>query len=57
VQRGHEAFISRNQGGESKFVAKIEIVKTTPDKSVGKVIPAYRKGPVERGDRVVTKLP
>jgi len=57
VQRGHEAFISRNQGGESKFVAKIEIVKTTPDKSVGKVIPSYRKGPVERGDRVVTKLP
>ncbi len=57
VQRGHEAFISRNQGGESKFVAKIEIVKTTPDKSVGKVIPSYRKGPVVRGDRVVTKLP
>jgi hypothetical protein len=57
VQRGHEAFISRNQGGESKFVAKIEIVTTTPDKSVGKVIPSYRKGPVERGDRVVTKLP
>ncbi|HUY36660.1 MAG TPA: hypothetical protein VMV69_28255 [Pirellulales bacterium] len=57
MQRGHEAFIARGQGGESKFVAKIEIVKTTPDKSVGKVIPSYKKGPIERGDRVVTKLP
>jgi hypothetical protein len=57
IQRGHEAFISRDHAGQSKFVAKIEIVTTTPEKSVGKVIPSYKKGPIERGDRVVTKLP
>jgi hypothetical protein len=57
LQRGHEAYIWRNQGGESKFVGKIEIVQTTPEKAVGKVIPSYRKSPIERDDRVVTKLP
>jgi hypothetical protein len=57
LMKGHEAFIYRNQGGESKFVAKIEIVQTTPDRSVGKVIPSYKKSPILRDDNVVTKLP
>ncbi|HEV3003830.1 MAG TPA: hypothetical protein VGX78_05185 [Pirellulales bacterium] len=57
LMKGHEAFIYRNQGGESKFVAKIEIVQTTPDRSVGKVIPSYKKSPIVRDDNVITKLP
>ena len=53
LQAHQEALIYRGE----KFIAKIEIVQTTPDKSVGKVIPSYKKGPIERDDRVVTKLP
>jgi chromosome segregation ATPase len=53
LQAHQEALIYRGE----KFIAKIEIVQATPDKSVGKVIPSYKKGPIERDDRVVTKLP
>jgi chromosome segregation ATPase len=55
--KGHEAYIYRNKGGDSKFVAKIEIVETTPDRSVGKVIPSFKKSPIMRDDNVVTRLP
>ncbi|HVX14687.1 MAG TPA: hypothetical protein VHC22_26095 [Pirellulales bacterium] len=56
LRKGHQAYIFRQQKGESKPVAKIEVVEVTPDKSVGKVIPAFRLGPIERNDRVATRL-
>lgn len=56
LRKGHQAYIFRQQKGESKPVAKIEVVEVTPDKSVGKVIPEFRLGPIERNDRVATRL-
>jgi myosin heavy subunit len=56
LRKGHQAYIYRKQKGESKPVAKIEVVEVTPDKSVGKVIPEFRLGPIERNDRVATRL-
>jgi hypothetical protein len=56
LRKGHQAYIYRQQKGESKPVAKIEVVEVTPDKSVGKVIPEFRLGPIERNDRVATRL-
>lgn len=56
LRKGHQAYIYRKQKGESKPVAKIEVVEVTPDKSVGKVIPEFRLGPIERDDRVATRL-
>jgi superfamily II RNA helicase len=56
LRKGHQAYIFRQQKGEAKPVAKIEVVEVTPDKSVGKVIPEYRLGPIERNDRVATRL-
>lgn len=56
LRKGHLAYIYRKQKGQSKPVAKIEVVEVTPDKSVGKVIPEFRLGPIERDDRVATRL-
>jgi hypothetical protein len=56
LRKGHQAYIYRKQKGQSKPVAKIEVVEVTPDKSVGKVIPEFRLGPIERDDRVATRL-
>lgn len=56
LRKGHLAYIYRQQKGQSKPVAKIEVVEVTPDKSVGKVIPEFRLGPIERNDRVATRL-
>jgi multidrug efflux pump subunit AcrA (membrane-fusion protein) len=56
LRRGQRAFIYRNHAGSSRFLGVVEVVKTTPDKSVGKVIPEFKKGPIEREDRVATRL-
>jgi myosin heavy subunit len=56
LRKGHQAYIFRQQKGQAKPVAKIEVVEVTPDKSVGKVIPEFRLGPIERNDRVATRL-
>lgn len=56
LRKGHQAYIFRQQKGQTKPVAKIEVVEVTPDKSVGKVIPEFRLGPIERNDRVATRL-
>lgn len=53
---GHQAFVYRRHNGQSKPIAKIEIVEVTPDKSVGKVMPEYNMAPIARDDRVVTRL-
>ena len=56
LRTGQRAFVYRNHGGSSKFMGVVEVVKTTPDKSVGKVLPEFKKGPIEREDRVATRL-
>ena len=56
LRRGQRAFIYRNHAGSSRFLGVVEVVTTTPDRSVGKVIPEFKKGPIEREDRVATRL-
>lgn len=56
LRTGHQAYVYRQQNGQSRPIAKIEVVKVTPDKSVGKVIPEFRLAPIARDDRVATRL-
>jgi len=56
LRQGQRAYIYRNHAGSSRFLGVVEVVRTTPDKSVGKVIPEFKKGPIEREDRVATRL-
>jgi hypothetical protein len=40
----------------TRYLGRVEVLKTAPDKSVAKVVPGYQKGKIERDDRVATRL-
>jgi hypothetical protein len=59
LKKGHEMTVYRTglKGGQRpKFLAKIKIVNTYPDKAVGEVIEGSRNGVIQKGDNVTTKL-
>lgn len=55
LQEGHELFVYRNQG-QGKYLGKIRIVRTEPDRAVGTILLHSKNGTIERGDNVTTKL-
>lgn len=59
LKTGHEMTVYRTglKGGQQpRFLAKIKIVNTKPDKAVGQVIEGSRNGVIKKGDNVTTKL-
>lgn len=54
--KGHKLDVFRRRGGESKYLGRIEVLQVLPDKAVAKILPEYRKGTIEREDRVATRL-
>jgi len=40
---------------KGRYLGRINVVKTTPDRAVGEILKEYRKGDVQKGDRVITK--
>jgi hypothetical protein len=60
LKKGHEMTVCRlgvnKPGQQPKFLCKIVIVNTTPDKAVGEVIESTRNGVIQKGDNVTTKL-
>jgi len=60
LKKGHEMTVFRTglnkRGQQPKFLCKIVIVYTTPDKAVGEVIESTRNGVIQKGDNVSTKL-
>src|SRR5579863_4022829 len=57
LKKGHEMTVSRPgvKGRQAKFLGKIRIVDTHPDKAVGEVIEGTRNGVIQKGDNVSTK--
>jgi myosin heavy subunit len=53
---GHQLEVYRTTGGSSQYVGRIEVTKTTPDKSVCKINPKFQNSNMIRGDRVVSKI-
>jgi hypothetical protein len=60
LKNGHEMTVFRtglNKRGQTpRFLCKIKIVNTTPDRAVGEVIESTRNGIIQKGDNVSTKL-
>jgi hypothetical protein len=52
LQAGHAVEVFTNQ----RYLGRLTIIKTTPNRSVGRIIPAYRKGEITKGARVATFL-
>jgi len=58
LTRGHtlEVFRPGPTAGATKYLGRIEILQTKADVSVGKVIPQFRRGNIEKDDRVATRF-
>ena len=56
IRRGHRLEAFRIGGGASTYLGQVEVVDTAPDKAVCKVIPELRKGTIQRGDHVSSKI-
>jgi hypothetical protein len=41
---------------ESKYLGRIDILQTTADTAVGRVMPEFKKGKIQKDDRVHTML-
>lgn len=52
LKPGHTVEVFR----DSKYLGRIEILKTSPDKSVGRVDRRFQQGQIQEGDRVATQL-
>lgn len=52
LKPGHTVEVFR----DSKYLGRVEILKTSPDKSVGRVDRRYQQGQIQEGDRVATQL-
>lgn len=52
VMKGHRLDIVRDRAGRQSYIGKIEIVQTTPDRAVARILPEFRRGTVQRDDKV-----
>jgi hypothetical protein len=48
--------VYRLGGGQSKYLGRIEVVETQPDKAAAKVLPEFKQGSIEVGDRVASRI-
>jgi hypothetical protein len=56
LMKGHRLEVYRVGGGRTTYVGPIEVLQTSPDKSVCKTIPESMRSHVEVGDRVASSL-
>lgn len=52
LQVGHTVEVFRN----AKYLGRIQILKTSPDRAVGRVDSKFQEGRIQEGDRVATRL-
>ena len=56
LRKGHKLEVFRLKDGDSKYLGRVEVLKTAVDKAACKILPAFRKGKIQRGDRVASQL-
>lgn len=58
LMKGHTLEVYRlgATANATKYLGRIEILSTKADVAVGKVLPQYRRGNIEKDDRVATRL-
>ncbi|MCS7236863.1 MAG: hypothetical protein NZ899_01170 [Thermoguttaceae bacterium] len=54
--KGHKLEVYRFSADQAMYLGRIEVLDTAPDRAVCRIIPEYRKGEMQRGDRVAAKI-
>ncbi len=52
VKRNHEFDVHRG----AQYLGKIRILQIQDDKSIAEIVPAFRRGPIQQGDKVAAKI-
>ena len=53
IRRGHIVDVFSNQGG---YLGRAQVIETSTDRSVARIVPEFRQGVMRKGDRVATRL-
>lgn len=56
IQVGHELEVIREAQGQAKYLGRIVIRRTRPERAVGEILKDRAKGPIQANDRVMTKV-
>jgi cell division protein FtsB len=54
--KGHRLQVYRLGNGQSKYLGRIEVIQTEPDKAAAKILPEFEQGALQVGDRVASKI-
>jgi len=56
LQAGHQLEAYRVGGGNPTYLGRLQVIRTSPDKAVCKILPQYQQGTIQANDRVSTGL-
>jgi hypothetical protein len=56
LKKGHQLEVFRTGAGQNRYIGRIEVMETAPDKAVARVIPEYRKAAIQEGDKITSKF-
>jgi septal ring factor EnvC (AmiA/AmiB activator) len=56
LSRGNQLEVFRIDGNNSTYLGRAEIVRVEPDRAVGRLDPKFRRGMIQKDDRVATKI-
>lgn len=58
LEKGHELDVYRTGPtvAENKYLGKVRVVETQPDKAVAQILPNFKRGTIQKEDRVATRL-
>jgi hypothetical protein len=56
LRNGHKLEVYRASPTNSKYLGRIEVITTEPDRAVAKILPEFRKGAIQKEDRVATRF-
>ncbi len=56
IKKGHKLEVYRITDNGAKYVGRIIVMKTAYDRAACKIDPKFKKLPMQRGDRVTSKI-
>jgi hypothetical protein len=56
LARGNLLEVYRIDGSNSTYLGRAEVVRVDPDRAVGRIDPKFRRGVIQKDDRVATKI-
>jgi len=56
LSKGNHLEVYRIGGPSNQYLGRVEVVKTEPERAVCRILPAFHRGLIQKGDRVATRI-